>query len=111
MSDMNLDLYLMRCLLAHTACQNTACSAFYIMRKIRLHKLPPVGSLKAMELLIPCPDGQDVGVQITLLITVQSIVQRKVAPGQSNQSFKSLQDPHLPQRSNERALFIAVFAR
>ena len=55
-------------------------------------ELPPVGSLKAMELLIPCPDGQDVGVQITLLITVQSIVQRKVAPGQCNQSFKSLQE-------------------
>ena len=54
---------------------------------------------------------RDVRVQITLLITVQSIVQRKVAPGQSNQSFKSLQDPHLPHRSNERALFIAVFAR
>ena len=55
-------------------------------------ELPPVGSLKAMELLIPCPDGQDVGVQITLLITVQSIVQRKVAPGQCNQLFKSLQE-------------------
>ena len=55
-------------------------------------ELPPVGSLKAMELLIPCPDGQDVGVQITLLITVQSIVQRKVAPGQCNQTFKSLQE-------------------
>ena len=36
MSDMNLDLYLMRCLLAQTACLNTACSAFYIMRKIRV---------------------------------------------------------------------------